>query len=72
MEQEAVKLNTLKYIISQNNMTQRKVSLATGIPEGRLSHVVTGRLCIKEEEKNLLCELFKMSEEELFKELYVE
>lgn len=69
---EPIKLHTLKYIISKNNTSQREISLKTNIPEGRLSHIITGRLKMKKSEIDKLCQFFDMEYKILFVELYNE
>lgn len=65
-----VKLTTLKLTLIQKGITQREISASTRIPEGKLSHFIHGRLSISPEERALVCNVLKIKDEVLFKELY--
>jgi len=67
---EGIKLNTLKFLIIKSGKNQRDISMLAKIPEGRFSHIITGRLTIKDEERKKLCKILEVNDEILFKELY--
>lgn len=69
---EGTKLHVFKYLMNKNGWSQRDIGLRAGIPEGRLSHIVTGRLQIRDEERQKICQILKIKDKELFPELYQE
>jgi transcriptional regulator with XRE-family HTH domain len=56
----------LKFAILSANTTQRKVSLASGIVETRLSAIIRGRATATAAERAALARALRRSEEDLF------